>query len=128
MARSSGAAPTYFTSCDKFLDGGLISNNPTLDTLTEITQLNAAYKATGQENKQFEMEVVVSMGTGDIPVVSVSTPKLHYPSSFYEMTRVYQSVNDLFDLLVEQSTQSNGQVVKRSAGMLKKLIKLIIVD
>lgn len=64
VARSSGAAPTYFTSCDKYLDGGLISNNPTLDTLTEISQLNAAYKASGQYHKQFEIEVVVSMGTG----------------------------------------------------------------
>ncbi|PIK47446.1 putative 85/88 kDa calcium-independent phospholipase A2 [Apostichopus japonicus] len=36
--RSSGAAPTYFPPMGRFLDGGLISNNPTLDTITEITE------------------------------------------------------------------------------------------
>lgn len=44
--RSSGAAPTYFRSCGRYLDGGLISNNPTLDVLTEITYWNAAWDAT----------------------------------------------------------------------------------
>lgn len=64
----------------------------------------------------FDIEVVVSMGTGEIPLQTVSTPKLHYPSSIFEMTKLYQSFNDLFDLLVEQSTQSNGQVVKRCSA------------
>ncbi|VDQ06345.1 unnamed protein product [Trichobilharzia regenti] len=39
-ARASGAAPTYFRPCGRFLDGGLISNNPTLDILTEIQELH----------------------------------------------------------------------------------------
>ncbi len=45
-ARSSGAAPTYFRSMGRFLDGGLISNNPTLDMLTEVHQYNMGLKAT----------------------------------------------------------------------------------
>jgi len=45
-ARSSGAAPTYFRAFGRFLDGGLMSNNPTLDVLTEIHQYNLALRTT----------------------------------------------------------------------------------
>lgn len=39
-ARCSGAAPTYFRPIGRFLDGGLLANNPTLDALTEIHEYN----------------------------------------------------------------------------------------
>lgn len=39
-ARSSGAAPTYFRPSGRFLDGGLLANNPTLDAMTEIHEYN----------------------------------------------------------------------------------------
>jgi len=45
-ARSSGAAPTYFRAFGRFLDGGLMSNNPTLDVLTEIHQYYLALQST----------------------------------------------------------------------------------
>jgi len=48
-ARSSGAAPTYFRAFGRFLDGGLMSNNPTLDVLTEVHQYNVALRATVRE-------------------------------------------------------------------------------
>lgn len=44
--RASGAAPTYFKALGRFIDGGLISNNPTLDIMTEIHEYNCALKAT----------------------------------------------------------------------------------
>ena len=39
-ARSTGAAPTYFRAFGCYLDGGLMSNNPTLDLLTDINEYN----------------------------------------------------------------------------------------
>ena len=48
MDRSSGAAPTYFRSMGRFLDGGLMANNPTLDALTEIHKFNMAQGETGK--------------------------------------------------------------------------------
>lgn len=43
-ARCSGAAPTYFRASGPFLDGGLVSNNPTLDVMTEIHEYNIGLK------------------------------------------------------------------------------------
>lgn len=39
-ARCSGAAPTYFRPIGRFLDGGLLANNPTLDAMAEIHEYN----------------------------------------------------------------------------------------
>lgn len=55
----------------RFLDGGLISNNPTLDTLTEIEEYNLALYKTNRSNEIHEPTVVVSVGTGCIPVTEV---------------------------------------------------------
>ncbi len=45
-ACATGAAPTYFHPCGRFLDGGMIANNPTLDVLTEVREYNLRLKAT----------------------------------------------------------------------------------
>lgn len=45
VARASGAAPTYFSQFESFLDGGLISNNPTLDLMTDVQNLNKVYES-----------------------------------------------------------------------------------
>eukprot|EP00116_Pleurobrachia_bachei_P004385 sb/3464647/ len=39
-ARSSSAAPTYFTPHKRFVDGGLMANNPTITMLTEMHDCN----------------------------------------------------------------------------------------
>ncbi len=59
---------------DRFLDGGLIANNPTLDALTEIHEYNLALKYLGQPELVCKPTVVVSVGTGCIPVTEVSIP------------------------------------------------------
>ena len=38
--RGSSAAPTYFTPHKRFVDGGLMANNPTITILTEMHECN----------------------------------------------------------------------------------------
>ncbi|XP_052233051.1 85/88 kDa calcium-independent phospholipase A2-like [Dreissena polymorpha] len=40
VARSTSAAPIFFHPYRQYFDGGLLSNNPTLDILTEIHKFN----------------------------------------------------------------------------------------
>merc|ERR550517_1543858 len=70
-ARSSGAAPTYFRAAGRFIDGGLVANNPTLDILTEIHELNSALLALGRQAEIQNIGLVLSLGTGDPPVEKV---------------------------------------------------------
>lgn len=60
----------------RFLDGGLISNNPTLDTLTEIEEYNLALYQTNRAHEMQDPTVVVSVGTGCIPVTEVKCFKI----------------------------------------------------
>ena len=67
-ARASGAAPSYFRPEGAYVDGGIMANNPSLDILTEIAEFNMAID--GGDN--FELEVLLSLGTGVPPVRKVS--------------------------------------------------------
>lgn len=60
-----------FRMFGRFLDGGLISNNPTLDTLTEIEEYNLALYKTNRADEIVDPSLVVSVGTGSIPVTEV---------------------------------------------------------
>jgi len=75
------------------LDGGLMANNPTLDCLTEIHEYNLALEAKGTGEEAIPVSLVVSIGTGNIPVteVSIQIPHLHFflgDFFFYFMTCV----------------------------------------
>lgn len=51
-----------FRSFNRYLDGGLIANNPTLDALTEIREFEAALKAVEIDEQLKPLGVVVSLG------------------------------------------------------------------
>ena len=44
-AKASGAAPSFFRPEGCFVDGGILSNNPSMRLLTEITEYNLAQRA-----------------------------------------------------------------------------------
>ncbi|XP_071042085.1 85/88 kDa calcium-independent phospholipase A2 [Parasteatoda tepidariorum] len=120
-ARATGAAPTYFRPSGPYIDGGLISNNPTLDALTEIHQCNQALSATGQEDQVCKIKVVVSLGTGRPPLVPVNTIDVFRPDTLWGACRMALGVTNLGQLLVDQATQTDGRVTARAqavCGML----------
>ncbi|KAI1886694.1 hypothetical protein AGOR_G00198430 [Albula goreensis] len=113
-ARSSGAAPTYFRPMGRFLDGGLLANNPTLDAMTEIHQYNKALRAQGKGNQVQRLGVVVSLGTGKPPQVSVSSVDVFRPSNPLELAKSFVGAKELGKMLVDCCTDSDGCAVDRA--------------
>ncbi|XP_066157041.1 85/88 kDa calcium-independent phospholipase A2 [Euwallacea fornicatus] len=114
VARATGAAPTYYRMFQRYLDGGLIANNPTLDALTEIHEHCLALKAMGRESESCPVSVVVSLGTGVIPVTELKAVDVFRPESIWDTTRVVLGIQNLGTLLVDQATCSDGRVVDRA--------------
>ncbi|KAM9493755.1 85/88 kDa calcium-independent phospholipase A2 isoform 2-T2 [Clarias gariepinus] len=113
-ARSSGAAPTYFRPMGRFLDGGLLANNPTLDAMTEIHQYNKSLKAEGRGDEVHRLGVVVSLGTGKPPQVPVNSVDVFRPSNPLELAKSFVGVKELGKMLVDCCTDSDGCAVDRA--------------
>ncbi|KAG1939914.1 85/88 kDa calcium-independent phospholipase A2 isoform X2 [Pimephales promelas] len=113
-ARSSGAAPTYFRPMGRFLDGGLLANNPTLDAMTEIHQYNKALKAQGCEEDVSRLGVVLSLGTGKPPQVAVNSVDVFRPSNPLELAKTFVGAKELGKMLVDCCTDSDGCAVDRA--------------
>ncbi|KAK3916057.1 85/88 kDa calcium-independent phospholipase A2 [Frankliniella fusca] len=113
-ARASGAAPTFFSAFGRFLDGGLISNNPTLDCITEIHEYNLAMKSMDPNYEVAPVTLVVSLGTGNIPVTELKEIDVQRPDSFLGATKLVFGIAQLGTLIIDQATQSTGRVVDRA--------------
>ncbi|KAL6111213.1 pla2g6 [Pungitius sinensis] len=115
-ARSSGAAPSYFRPMGRFLDGGLLANNPTLDAMTEVHQYNKALRAQGHGNQVKRLGVVVSLGTGKPPQVVVSSVDVFRPSNPLELAKSFVGAKELGKMLVDCCTDSDGCAVDRAGA------------
>ncbi|XP_049295992.1 85/88 kDa calcium-independent phospholipase A2 isoform X3 [Anopheles funestus] len=113
-ARATGAAPSYFRAFGRFLDGGLIANNPTLDAITEIHELNAALHYSGRASEAVPVSVVVSLGTGLTPVVDLKEIDVFRPDSIWDTAKLAYGISTISTLLVDQATASDGRVVDRA--------------
>jgi len=113
-ARSSGAAPTYFRAAGRFIDGGLVANNPTLDILTEIHERNAALRGVGRISECQEIGCVVSLGTGDPPTEKVDSIDLFRPDSIMGVPQLLFGMSAMGRLLVDQASSAGNRVVDRA--------------
>lgn len=87
-ARATGAAPSYFRAFGRFLDGGLIANNPTLDAMTEIHEYNMALHSVERRDEVVPVSVVVSLGTGLIPVTELKGIDVFKPESIWDVAKL----------------------------------------
>ncbi|XP_019520113.1 PREDICTED: 85/88 kDa calcium-independent phospholipase A2 [Hipposideros armiger] len=113
-ARSSGAAPTYFRPNGRFLDGGLLANNPTLDAMTEIHEYNQDMTRKGQGNKVKKLSIVVSLGTGKSPQVPVTCVDVFRPSNPWELAKTVFGAKELGKMVVDCCTDADGRAVDRA--------------
>lgn len=92
------------------MDGGLIANNPTLDALTEIHEYNLALRAVSRENEICPVTVVVSLGTGVIPVSELSGIDVYRPEGIWDAAKMVMGLPALGNLLVDQVNKQSNQL------------------
>lgn len=115
-ARASSAAPTYFPAFQKkFLDGGVMANNPTLDSLAEI------FSQAKKDNQMISVGCVISLGTGVIPPVPLEGVSVINPHNPAEFLRDIRALKDLAELFIDQSTCSDGQEVARAKAWCESM-------
>ena len=113
-ARASSAAPTYFEAFENvFIDGGVMSNNPTLDGMSEMVQQLML------EGKPLKIGMVVSLGTGIIP--SRPTPGINLQRKPATVVDDLKGLLGLVQVLVAQVTASDGQEVERAQAWCNTL-------
>ncbi|NXC43976.1 PLPL9 phospholipase, partial [Penelope pileata] len=113
-ARCSGAAPTYFRPIGRFLDGGLLANNPTLDAMAEIHEYNKTLISKGQKQKVRKLGLVVSLGTGKPPQVPVCSVDVFRPSNPWELAKTVFGARELGKMVVDCCTDADGPAVDRA--------------
>ncbi|XP_073405618.1 85/88 kDa calcium-independent phospholipase A2 isoform X2 [Dendrobates tinctorius] len=113
-ARSSGAAPSYFRPIGRFLDGGLLSNNPTLDAMSEVHEYNTCMKRQGKGEQVKKLGVVVSLGTGKPPQIQVSSVDVFRPSNPWEVMKTVVGARELGKMVIDCCTDSDGPAVNRA--------------
>jgi hypothetical protein len=115
--RASSAAPTYFVPFeDRFIDGGIIANNPTLDAMTEVLKLQESGK------EPLSLGMVVSLGTGVCPepIDTPNIPHVHWWNPV-DIWKAAQGVENFLQVMVSEITASNGVVVERAKAWCKSI-------
>uniref|UniRef100_A0A0A9YX16 phospholipase A2 n=1 Tax=Lygus hesperus TaxID=30085 RepID=A0A0A9YX16_LYGHE len=120
-ARATGAAPSYFRAYKRYVDGGLISNNPTLDAITEIHEYNTALSLTGRNHEVIPPKVIVSIGTGSIPLTQTECMDLFWPSGLWDTAKLVSGVRSMQAVLVDQATLADGRLIDRTRAICSML-------
>ena len=118
-ARASSAAPVYFYPFNEtYVDGGVMSNNPTLDAMSEI------FDQGEREGKNVHLGLVFSIGTGNPPSEKLEDVGIAVPRVGHLVRDLFNTVSGLINLVnqfISQSTQSSGQEVVRADAWCRSM-------
>lgn len=109
--RASSAAPTYFSAFEKkFLDGGVMANNPTLDAMTEI------FAEGKSQSRHVKIGCILSLGTGVLPTTNMEDGAVNIvdPHGPMDLLHDAEALKDLAELFIWQCTISEGQETARA--------------
>ena len=117
-ARITSAVPIYFGSYEgKFLDGGLMCNNPTLDAITEVIEQEKLDGTNRQPG------LVLSLGSGVTEARAVTNVDIELPSwslsSLMKLPQSLTGLKNLGEILLYQLTNSDGQDVERCRSLCR---------
>lgn len=143
--RASSAAPFFFKPYGPYLDGGIISNNPTLDMLNEFESYHKVRRflrrhvkdgdISQTERNQLNPEcsdklnLVVSLGTGRGRVigrqamVDFSQVASGFATVFspIELVRSIRAARDFFKKLMQQSCHTDDYILDRAQAWCSSL-------
>lgn len=139
--RASAAAPFFFKPYGPYLDGGIISNNPTLDMLTEFINYQRArdfikrhggsssVRAECVPESKERLDLVVSLGTGRGRVIGRQamsdfgqiTSSLAAVFSPVELARSIRAARDLFKRLMQQTCHADDHILDRAQAWCSSL-------
>ena len=116
--RMSSSAPIYFMPYEnKFLDGAIMANNPTLVGMTEV--VNQAER----DGVPCNLKFVLSLGTGIPPEVPIDKIAIVPPSftlsGLWNLKDNFISLKNVFFMLFEQLSSANGQEVEKAKAFCK---------
>lgn len=123
--RASSAAPAFFKPYGPFIDGGLTSNNPTLDCLTEFFNNNnsSLYKSScskisiDDDSSSEILNLVLSIGNGKPRPISVGNYDFGNMAFRKNPVGAFRSAIKyitLGELVVKLATHPDNHVVQRS--------------
>lgn len=82
--------------------------------MTEIHEYNMALRSVGRTKEVVPVSMVVSLGTGLIPVTQIKEIDVFRPESIWDVAKLSYGLSAIGNLLVDQATASDGRVVDRA--------------
>ena len=90
-----------------------MSNNPSLDVLTEITEYNMAQRSVNREDEIVDPELLLSLGTGVPPIKKTTVVDIFQPDSAKDTLKLFMNWDGMGKLMLDSLVDADNRVVDR---------------